>query len=73
MNIVLLARVSADHVRRYSTDRNVSGNSVDPSHILHYAPSDLVSTVSQGTLVEIPHKQWVMMKPEELIIKFTYT
>ena len=41
MNIVLLARMSADHVCRYSTDRNFSGNSVDPDQILHYAPSDL--------------------------------
>ena len=34
-------KVSVDHVRRYSTDRNFSGNSVDPDQILHYAISDL--------------------------------
>ena len=72
MNIVLLARMSADHVRRYSTDRNFSGNSVDPDQILHYAPSDLGQHSFQGTLIEIPRKQWVMMEPEELMIKFTY-
>ena len=33
--------MSVDHVHRYSTDRNVSGNSVDPDQILHYAISDL--------------------------------
>ena len=33
--------MSADHVRRYSTDRNYSGNSVDPDQIHHYAQSDL--------------------------------
>ena len=36
-----LKRMSVDHVRCYSTDRNFSGNSVDPDQILHYAPSDL--------------------------------
>ena len=40
MNIVPLTRMSADHVGPYSTDRNFSGNSVDPDKILHYAPSD---------------------------------
>ena len=43
MNIVPLAKMSADLVRCYSTDRNFSGNSVDPDRILHYAPSDLGS------------------------------
>ena len=38
MNIAPLAMMSADHVRRYSTDRNFSGNSVDPDQIHHYAP-----------------------------------
>ena len=42
MNFVPVARMYADHVHRYSTDRNFSGNSVDPDQILlHYAPSDL--------------------------------
>ena len=41
MSIVPLKRVSAEHVRSYSTDRNFSGNSVDPDQILHHAPSDL--------------------------------
>ena len=40
MNIVPLTRMSADHVHRYSTNRNFSGNSVDPDQILHYAPYD---------------------------------
>ena len=75
MNVVPLTRMSADHVGRYSIDRNLSGNSVDPDQTLHYAPSDLgltVITVSQGTLIEIPHKQWVMIESGELIIKFTH-
>ena len=59
MNIIPLAWMSADHVCRYSTDRNFSGNSVDPDQILHYAPADL-------------SQQWLMMEPGELIIKFTY-
>ena len=42
MNIVPLVRMSADHVRRYSTDRNFSGNSVDPDQILHYVPAHLI-------------------------------
>ena len=39
--ITPLKRMSVDHVRRYSTDRNFSGNSVGPDQILHYAPFDL--------------------------------
>ena len=41
MTIVPLKMMSADHVRRYSTDRNFSGNSADPDQIsqfhFHYA------------------------------------
>ena len=40
MNIVPLTRMSDDHIGPYSTDRNFSGNSVDPDQILHFAPSD---------------------------------
>ena len=38
MNIVPLARIAADYVHHYFTDRNFPGNSVDPDQILHYAP-----------------------------------
>ena len=40
-SLVPLRRMSADHDRRYSTDRNFLGNSVDPDQILHHSPSDL--------------------------------
>ena len=40
MNIVPLTGMSANHVRRYSRDRNFLGNIVDPDQILHYAPFD---------------------------------
>ena len=33
--------MSADRVRRYSTDTNFLGNSVDPDQIQDYAPSGL--------------------------------
>ena len=60
MNIVLLARMSADHVRRYSTDRKFSGNSVDPDKILHYAQSDLGGHSFPGYPYRDTRKQWVM-------------
>ena len=72
MSIVPLKRMSADHVCRYSTDRNFSGNSVDPDQILHYAPSDLGQHSFPGYPYRDTPKKWVMMEPGELIIKFTY-
>ena len=41
MSIVPFKKMSVDHVHRYSTDRNFSGNSVDADQILHHATSDL--------------------------------
>ena len=74
MDIVPLARMSADYVYS-SLDRNFSGNSVDPDHsmISYFIMPHLIWVNSFPWYpYRDTHKQWVMMEPGELIIKFTY-